>query len=383
MKNLFMRDSFITILDISIVFFMGACNRNIKKGQFQVTIEVRNTPAQKIYLRKWYRDSLPIVDSARLTPDKPIAVFKGNLKEESLFSLNFSRKGRQYDIIVSDTPVHIIVDCERPGFMIVNGSQSTKINNEIKNQIVSIGRIRHQVIDSLKLSGAPTYLIQEEEKRADSLEKIHVRDMNNWLMQTSSPILAFELLSTIVIEEGYNPNTEMLIQNSSEKFSYNQFFKQTSIDYDKLIQYHNEANKYPLKLVDFTLQSNNNQNFNLFHTIHDNKYTLIDFWASWCAPCRTELPFLSKAYSLYQKKGFQIVSVSLDKNKIQWVNAIKKYNMNWSQLILDSRDSQIAKEYGITLIPKSLLVNRKGKIIARNLRGNGLITKLDSLFDPK
>lgn len=377
---LFMRTKIILVTYVLAVFFAIGCKYDKEKKQFKLTVEVKNTPFQKIYLRKWYADSLPVVDSDQLSPDTRVVTFAGKINEESLFSLNFSKKGRQYDIIVTDTPIYLVIDCNHPAFMAVTGSSATSIHNEALNQIIAVGKIRYGVADSLRQADALPSVIQKEERKADSLEKVHFRDMNNWLAQTSSPILAYELLSAITFEEGYNPHTERLIQEASQKFDGNHFFKKGSAGFNNYINNLQEANNSPVKITDFTLSDERGKDINLFKTVRENKYTLIEFWASWCAPCRDEFPFLNTAYTSYQKEGFQIISVSIDRNKAQWARVLNKFKPGWLQLIAGPKDTAVLNEYGVSLIPKNLLVNNKGKIIARNIRGQHLVTKLDSLY---
>lgn len=112
------------------------------------------------------------------------------------------------------------------------------------------------------------------------------------------------------------------------------------------------------------------------------KYVLIDFWASWCGPCRRENPNVVKAYKKYHNDGFEIFSVSLDNDKSAWEEAIKKDGLIWDNQVSELKkwNSQVAEEYGVKSIPHSVLINPKGKIIAENLRGPSLDEKLAKLF---
>ena len=108
------------------------------------------------------------------------------------------------------------------------------------------------------------------------------------------------------------------------------------------------------------------------------KYVLIDFWASWCGPCRMESPTLVRAYNQYKDKNFAILSVSLDNNKDKWVAAIQADGLNWpwhgSSLM--RWNCPVARRYAVSSIPYSLLVDPQGKVMAIGLRGEALLTKL-------
>jgi thiol-disulfide isomerase/thioredoxin len=104
---------------------------------------------------------------------------------------------------------------------------------------------------------------------------------------------------------------------------------------------------------------------------------LLDFWASWCGPCRLENPNIVKAYHTYHHKGFDIFGVSLDDSRADWVQAIKKDGLNWTQVSdLKGWKSDAATLYGIKGIPMNYLIDRNGTIIAKGLRGKELENKL-------
>lgn len=109
---------------------------------------------------------------------------------------------------------------------------------------------------------------------------------------------------------------------------------------------------------------------------------LIDFWASWCGPCRAENPNVVRVYQKYHDKGFEIFSVSLDNNRGKWLQAIEKDHLIWPNHVSDLRgwSSAGGKLYSIGSIPATVLVDRDGKVLARNLRGQQLEQKLKEIF---
>lgn len=111
------------------------------------------------------------------------------------------------------------------------------------------------------------------------------------------------------------------------------------------------------------------------------KYVLVDFWASWCGPCRAENPNLVRTYSEYKDKNFTIFGVSLDKDKQKWLEAVTADALNWTHVSdLNGWRNEVALQFGITSIPQNFLLDPQGNLIAKNLRGAALENKLASVL---
>lgn len=112
----------------------------------------------------------------------------------------------------------------------------------------------------------------------------------------------------------------------------------------------------------------------------NGKVVLIDFWASWCAPCRAENPSVVKLYNRYREKGFEVFGVSLDVKKNAWIKAIKQDKIKYTQVIDNAGwNSKVAERYFVDQIPTNFLLDRSGKIVAINIEGMELFDKVKSL----
>lgn len=133
--------------------------------------------------------------------------------------------------------------------------------------------------------------------------------------------------------------------------------------------------------TDFTMEDAEGNKVSLSDYVGKGKYVLVDFWASWCGPCRAEMPNVVEAYKKFGGDNFEIVGVSLDSKKDDWLKAIKDMNLSWKQMSdLKAWECEGSKKYGVDGIPATVLFDREGVIIARDLRGEELQSKLEELL---
>lgn len=152
--------------------------------------------------------------------------------------------------------------------------------------------------------------------------------------------------------------------------------------YGKLLDRYIELNKNPGvgdRFVDFTQEKVDGRTVRLSDMM--GKYTLVEFWASWCVPCRKSNPELSELYSKYKDEGLRIVGVSLDEDRQSWLKAIEEDGLKWDNVTdLKFNENEAALVYGVVGIPDNVLINHKGIIVGRNLRDTRLVEKLKGIF---
>lgn len=135
------------------------------------------------------------------------------------------------------------------------------------------------------------------------------------------------------------------------------------------------------KFIDFTVPALDGKQVKLADVVAKNKITMVDFWASWCGPCRMEMPNVVEVYKQFHNKGLEIVGVSLDESKEDWETAVKDMGMNWIQTSdLKGWECEAARLYGVRGIPACVLINQKGEIVGRDLRAEGLHARLAELL---
>ena len=133
--------------------------------------------------------------------------------------------------------------------------------------------------------------------------------------------------------------------------------------------------------ADFTAANLKGESMSLAPVVKANKYTLVQFWASWCGPCRKEIPLLKTLYTKYKSKGFEIVSFSMDDNRNNWEKASEAEKLQWINVSdLKAFNSSVAKTYPIFGIPANVIIDQEGKIVASNLTDHDLENKMSSLL---
>ena len=173
----------------------------------------------------------------------------------------------------------------------------------------------------------------------------------------------------------------MLLQ-SADEFGYEKVkeaakgFTSESV-YSKRINDYIEAHakvEVGAKFMDFTLKTAEGEEVNLETVINSNRLVLVDFWASWCGPCRGENPFVKAAYEKYHANGFEIIGVSVDQDEAAWQKAVADDGMTWIQV--RDVDNTASTDYMIQFIPSNFLYDGNGVMIAKGLRGEELEAKL-------
>ncbi|WEK18581.1 MAG: TlpA disulfide reductase family protein [Candidatus Pedobacter colombiensis] len=186
---------------------------------------------------------------------------------------------------------------------------------------------------------------------ADRFGRIHDQNLQN---------------DALMIKEAYN-----LLSPTIKKTIYAQSVIYSLEDLDK--------RKVNVKAINFVQNTVDDKPIGI--SDFKGKYVFVDFWASWCGPCRGENPNVLKAYNMYKDAGLEILGVSFDDKKEAWIKAIKEDGMPWTQIsALKGFENEAAKIYNIQGIPSSLLINPEGEIIAYDLRGQNLEKKLADIF---
>lgn len=221
-----------------------------------------------------------------------------------------------------------------------------------------------------------TTLFKSLDKRVQALRKSRGEKMLEFAKANPNSYFALQGLSELVSGYSLKPDIALPV--------FNQLSQELRLSYTgqglyKLLNAHT-VTALGAAAPNFTQNDVNGKAISL--SDFKGKYVLVEFWASWCSPCRAESPNLLKQYAAFKDKGFEILGVSVDGDKAKWIDAIKKDGLTWPQISdLKGWDNEARKVYGISGVPANFLISPEGKIIGAHLMGDALNKKLAALFN--
>jgi len=300
-------------------------------------------------------------------------ILKGTIAEPDIFQLGFVGYKEALDIFLDNDEIEITADFNQFSAAMITGSAVESDYQQFKS---TFNPIRDRL----------NYLVQQinpEKNRfkRDSLIQLYELSKGKVLQEATlfakekpgSPVSSFVLFAISPLLNG-NDDLEQrytALSPSAKKGTFAKMIEQTIAEAN--------LNKVGTVALDFSQKDTLGKVVSL--KSFRGKYVLIDFWASWCGPCRAENPNLVAAYKQFSSKNFTVLGVSLDDNKISWMNAIRKDKLTWTQVSdLQSWNNQVAQLYKIRSIPANYLLDPNGTIIARDLRGEELQIKLKELL---
>ena len=371
---------------VGILMIAGiiSCNEKTEKGKFTVTGDVKNSEDQKIYLEQLFfsQKDPEVIDTGEIKNGK--FTVSGISPEEGLYRLRFQKQETGY-IFINDAP-KIIFKADVKDMSLTGPEFNTQANKLFKNFLLGVdGRQKNMTALSAEIDSL------QKNKGSDSIVKLKINNLNkeggdfkNFIVKsidTSSD--AVVAMFSLGYTRGIDPaELKTVIPNLSKRFPNHNGVATIISQYNELLVKKATPPVQKGKPVvgsqapNFSMANASGKQIAL--SSFKGKYVMIDFWASWCGPCRGENPNVVANYNKFKNKNFTILGVSLDEDKTKWLEAIKKDNLNWAHVSdLKGWNSASVPLFGFDGIPYNVLIDPTGKIIATELRGEELGRKLE------
>ena len=382
----------------AVIVSFGACNNKSAEKAFQVSGTITNNPATMIYLEEIPMATMQrvVIDSATIGKDGKYSL-KAAIAEDRVYNLRLDQHEYPMAAVINDGP-KVTVDAtfakENNQFAEKYDVKGSVASQQMKDFMIAFNNKLQAIFysdtqaDSLQKKGASDSIIISLQNERSRLSAEAKTILSASIIKSANPALTmFELgyYQTSANNPGYKlepfttAEVTKIVNDVSAKFPLHQGV--LAIKNSLNAQMNEAQGKVGQQAAEISLPDINGNEIKL--SSFRGKYVLVDFWASWCGPCRQENPNVVEAYNKFKNKNFTILGVALERpgQKNNWLAAIKKDKLTWTH-VSDFLfwQSPVVPLYGIEGIPYNVLINPEGKIVAESLRGEALENKLQELL---
>lgn len=356
------------LLLVAGVLILSSCN---KANQFKVKINLENADNQTVILVKSLDGQKPIIMDTAVFADNKAVFTVENDQPQALYILAFKEKQDQLLLFPDNKDVTVKGDLDNFFHIKATGSATQNAFCNYQKGLVPF------LESFIPLEAAAN-------EAFDNNDSLKYEEVNAQML---------------AIWDEYHNYQFDYIRNHPDSFLTHYILDElkTDIELAKVIElaeiltgesvYRDNVNKFiennmrvelGQPFMDFTLQTVDGKDVNLAEVIKNNKVTMIDFWASWCGPCRHENPVVKAAYEKYHAQGLEIVGVSVDRNEAAWLQAVEEDALPYIQV--RDVEGDVANDYAVVYIPANFLYDQNGVMVAKGLRGEELEAKLAELL---
>lgn len=362
------------LLIIAIITIVWGCSKNSK---YTLNGEIIPPSGEKIVLFGFDDGNPSPIDTTEIVDGK--FTFTGELNMPELVLLRVEgQKNYVGQIFVEPGEINTQIYPDSMMGNTVTGSEANDVFQTYMDEVIDFSKSEQEL--QQRFRQAQTTGNQEEMQNiqfehSTMLENLQLYAKNFIKEHRETPVAAYVYLMNFFQQAESEELDSMLTM--FEPIKESDFVQAIQERADKL-----SSSGVGATAPDFTLKTPEGEEFSL--SDYKGNVVLIDFWASWCQPCMVEMPNVIEQYNKYNDQGFEIIGVSLDRNSEAWTSTIKEKEMDWVHgwdMADKENQGTVADLYGVTGIPHTVLLDKDGNIIAKNLRGEKLQNKLSELFN--
>jgi peroxiredoxin len=379
-----MKKLLVLIIALSVLI---SCNK-AGENEFVVTGTIKGIADGKSVILEVQDETgqLKPIDTVKVEKGK--FTFKGNAKEPDMHLISIETVQGKIPFILENGDIEMIINKDSINITKVTGTYNNEELNSYKDKGAAIQK------KMMKFQKDNTAIMQEAQQKQDTvamnkLRKEYSKFQEEFATQSENYVNTHPkaFISALIIEGMFNQMTPDIAKITKYYNGLDKSVKDTK--HGKKIKKNLDALSKPVATVapieigtiapDFSAPNPDGKVVSLKES--KGKVTIIDFWASWCKPCRQENPNMVALYKEFHPKGLNIVSISLDEKAEEWKKAIANDKLTWTNISnLKDFEDPIAVQYAIKLIPSTIIIDASGKVIAKDLRGAELKAKIASLL---
>ena len=349
-------------------------------NEFMIKGTTFSNNLERIYLYKVEQDSLIAIDTISVI-EKTFAV-KGVSETPAFYALKTDDSKELFKFLVDASEINMFLNAN---LYLSSTSSDSKVQNTYQNYMAKMNSLDYRERDlflKYKTQRSRTKRASLLNSDLELLQKEKINFVHDFIVSNNT-----SLFTPLVFNEHYNSfSTEMLrkmhdtLSNGLKNLPSVKAINSRIVTQENADKLQTQSSSSIFRPNAYTLSGPNAYGETISLASLKGKVVLVDFWASWCAPCRATNPNLVQLYNKYKNRGFVVLSVSEDKGSTEWLSAIQTDNLSWDTHILDS-NKRIAFRYGVESIPHKILIDKQGRIASGKISGSKLESRLIELLN--
>ncbi|UTW65713.1 AhpC/TSA family protein [bacterium SCSIO 12643] len=369
------------VISILMIGYFSSCNSSSEAPKepsvpgYEIQIEIGKTSMDSAFLYVFKDFNWVLIDS--VSGDSGKFHFTGHVDGADFFSFGDRKRNYIVNFFAENSPIQITGNFEKPGQEKISGSAVHNEYLSIQDSMLIFDNQMNSIYQQYNMAEeqGDSVLMKQLEQQYFAFSGIKDKWLLDWVKSHPKSYVAEFYIANKLMYDVTTEELRILFDNISPEIEKTALY---SMIEGKLLKLENSAVGKPAP--DFTM--NNTEGIPESLSSHFGSYLLIDFWASWCGPCRADSEKMVAIYHKYHDNGYNVLGVSLDSKKENWLQAIQEDSLEWDHVSdLKLWDNAASNLYGVSAIPHTVLIDPNGQIIARGLTVEELDEKLNEILN--